>query len=159
MSWQQRLQRLLPPGARRADPLGEGVWRRAHDRFGRSVERFAAIEAAVAGLDAPAPTTGLLASLRADLEGARDDVRALCVTAQTAAPSTGLDVPGGDGGRWLDVHRDLSRAATACAQACEAATMLRVEVEQGREGGRDAVRRAVEAARAAVGRAQVRASA
>lgn len=116
----------MPPrlwGRRRGpDPLGEGVWRRAHDRFRRAVDRYH-------GVLEQLPETGPRARLErtgAELAAALDTVHAICVRAQALAPSTGDDVPGGPGGVLLDVHRDLTRSATLAAQAAEAVTLTGV---------------------------------
>lgn len=102
--------------------LGEGVWRRAHDRFRRAVDRYHQVIE-------PVPRAGGAAARdRLELAGARlaaclDAVRARAVAAQQRWPSAALAVPGGQG---ADEHRRLSRAATLAAQASEAATMVRV---------------------------------
>jgi hypothetical protein len=49
--------------------------------------------------------------------------RARCVQAQLDTPSSQMLVPGGAAGQ---VHRDVTRTATACAQVAEAAAMVRV---------------------------------
>jgi len=104
--------------------LGTGVWRRAHDRFRRAVDRYHQVIEPVARA-----TVGEAAGARDRLElaGGRlaaslDAVRAACADAQQRWPSTGLQVPGAG----ADAHRRLSRAATLAAQAAEAATMVRV---------------------------------
>jgi hypothetical protein len=76
------------------------------------------------------------------------DVRALCERAQAEAPSAGLEVPGAAGGRYLDAHRALSRAAALAAQAAQAATMARVCE---RAGDSETARERVRAAARAVG--------
>lgn len=97
--------------------LGSGVWRRAHDRFRRAVDRYHQVIEPVQGH----------ARERLEASGARlaahlDDVRARCAAAALQWPSEGLQVPGGG----ADAHHRLSRAATLAAQAAEAATMVRV---------------------------------
>lgn len=119
--------RLPRPWARRPDPLGAGVWRRAFERCRRAVDRYhQMLEAVPAGdvadrLDA---TGGQLAALL-------DTVRERCAQAQAEAPSATYDIPAGPQGRHPDLHRRLSTAATACAQAAEAAAMARVSVAAG----------------------------
>jgi hypothetical protein len=49
--------------------------------------------------------------------------RARCLQAQLDSPSSQLLVPGGAAG---EVHRSVTRTATACAQVAEAAAMVRV---------------------------------
>jgi len=110
------------------DPLGDGVWRRAHDRFLRAVER---VHQVASGPDEDAEVTERLIAVAASLGRLLPQVGAVCAAAQAAAPSAGLDVPSGGGGRFLDVHRALSKAAGLAAQAAEAATMARIEVGAG----------------------------
>ena len=109
------------------DPLGEGVWRRAHDRYHRAVDRAHQV---LDGVPAGAAHDGLtdVANLLATLVG---DVRAVCERAQADAPSSGVEVPGGSAGRYLDAHRALSRAGTMAAQAAEAAVLTRVALASG----------------------------
>ena len=49
--------------------------------------------------------------------------RSRCVQAQFDTPSSQLLVPGGAAG---EIHRAVTRTATACAQVAEAAAMVRV---------------------------------
>jgi hypothetical protein len=112
-----RLFRRLP----RVDPLGDGVWRRAHDRFVRAVDR---VHLAVDGVPAGAVHDDL-ADVAARLATLVERVHLVCAAAQAAAASGASEVPGGHDGRYLDAHRALSRAATLTAQAAQAATMAR----------------------------------
>lgn len=106
------------------DPLGEGVWRRAHDRFRRAVDRFhQVIEPVPDGV-----ARGELERTGAKLAAALDAVHRVCVQAQLGAPSSGDDVPGGG---WTAVHRCLTRAGTTAAQAAEGAVLARVAVLAG----------------------------
>ena len=101
--------------------LGLGVWRRAHDRFRRGLDRFHQILETLpdkALAQSVVPTANALADLL-------PQVRELCATAQRTAPSTGHDIPASAGGYLNDVHRELSRAGNAMAQAAEALTMAR----------------------------------
>ncbi len=106
------------------DPLGDGVWRRAHDRFVRAVDR---VHMALDGVPA-GPVHDDLAGVAARLAMLVEDVYGVCVAAQTAAPSAASEVPGGHDGRYLDAHRALSRSATLTAEAAQATTMARVEL-------------------------------
>lgn len=131
------------PWRRRPDPLGEGVWRRAHDRSRRAVDRFHQVVEPVprgpvrAGLDEVA--TELVAGL--------DRVRALCVRAQAEAPSAGLEVPRGPDGHHPELHRAVSRWAAVAAQASMAATSAAVAEDA---GDRDEALRQVATARRSV---------
>ncbi|MEJ5945531.1 hypothetical protein WDZ17_09535 [Pseudokineococcus basanitobsidens] len=155
------VDRLAPGLARRRDErrlaaaLGDGVWRRAHDRVRRSVDRYHQVLDGVVADGAPLPGTGgddALADLRrtgVEVVGVLDEVAALCVAAQRAAPSAGLDVPRVpvSAGLPAELHRRLSRAGTSLATAAEAATMARVSLRGGEPGV--ALERAEAAARAA----------
>ena len=98
--------------------LGTGVWRRAHDRFRRAVDRYHQVMEGV-------PDGALrdaLELLGARLAACLDAVRAACEEAQATHPSEGLDIPGPA----RDLHSRLSRAATLAAQAAEAVTVARL---------------------------------
>ena len=119
--------RLWP--SRRADPLGDGVWRRAHDRFRRAVDRYHQViepvpDGAVRDRLEQAGT-GLAAQL--------DVVHELCRRAQSQAPSASFEIPGA-GGLGSDLHRRLSRSGNLAAQAAESAAMARVAQRSGRDG-------------------------
>ena len=136
------------PWRRPPDPLGEGVWRRAHDRGRRAVDRFhQVIEPVPAG-----DVRNGLELVATDLAGMLDRVHALCARAQHDAPSAGLEIPRGPDGTHPELHRGLSRWAGAVAQASEAAAMARVAE---RSGDTATALQRVEAARRA---AQVAAS-
>lgn len=102
--------------------LGTGVWRRAHDRFRRSLDRYHQILEGVADDD----VYNQLALLANDLGPLLDRVRAVCVTAQASSPSEGMDIPGA----LTPVHRALSRAGNALATTAEAAAMARLDGER-----------------------------
>lgn len=55
--------------------------------------------------------------------------RAQCLRAQEVAPSSQLLVPGGPDGEHPEIHRRITKTATACAQVAEAAAMVRVSGE------------------------------
>ncbi|GAA1353321.1 hypothetical protein [Falsarthrobacter nasiphocae] len=103
--------------ARRRDEseLGTGLWRRAHDRYIRGLDRFHQI--LEQGQDEAASRLVPAADLLAD---ALPRIRAVCVEAHRAAPGVDLNVPGG---RFTEVHRRLSRAGNALAASAEAAAM------------------------------------
>jgi len=110
------------PWRRPPDPLGEGVWRRAHDRGRRAVDRFHQVIEPVADGE----VRDGLELVGTDLAVMLDRVRALCVQAQVDAPSSVLEIPHGPDGTHPELHRGLSRWAGAVAQASEAAAMARV---------------------------------
>ncbi len=121
-------------------PLGNGVWRRVHDRFTRAVRRFRAVIDAVPSR----PVRVELLEIADQLDESLLIVREACERAQAAAPSDGPDVPLGPGDVYLDVHRRIARAATLCARASESAMMARVAV---RMKDADGVRDHIDAAR------------
>lgn len=131
------------PWRRRPDPLGEGVWRRAHDRSRRAVDRFhQVVEPVPAG-----PVRDGLDEVATGLVVALDRVRELCVRAQAEAPSAGLEVPRGPDGAHPELHRAVSRFAAVAAQASMAATSAAVAEDA---GDRDEALRQVATARRSV---------
>jgi hypothetical protein len=102
--------------------LGTGVWRRAHDRFRRSLDRYHQI---LEGIEDDALHNELV-GIADELGGMLPRVRSLCVRAQAVAPSSGLDIPGA----LLQVHRALSRAGNTLATTAEAAAMTRLDGER-----------------------------
>lgn len=103
--------------------LGRGVWRRAHDRFRRGLDRFHQILEGVQDEPLHADVVPIANSL-ADL---LPRVRAVCVRAQEIAPSEDQDVPSSAGAYLSDVHRALSRAGNALATTAEAVAMARLD--------------------------------
>ena len=109
-------------GRRDDAELGKGVWRRAHDRFQRGLDRFHQMLEGVedTGLyDQLVPVANALADLL-------PRVRAVCVAAQTVAPSSGMDIPASRDAYLNEFHRSLSRAGNALATAAEAVAMVRL---------------------------------
>ncbi|GAB3562765.1 hypothetical protein [Spelaeicoccus albus] len=143
-------------GKRRRDELGRGAWRHDHDRFGRAVDRFYAI---VGGIDTDRKPDGTcasreaLAALTGDLGQAADRVHGICVRAERLAPTDGMALPGG-APEFMDVQRNLSRAATAVAQAAQAAFMVRAALRTGEPADAEPAVRAVREALDLVDRAE-----
>lgn len=109
--------------ARRDDKdLGRGIWRRAHDRFQRGLDRYHQV---LEGTEDDA-LYNELAVIANSLAALLPRVRAACVKAQEISPSDGLNVPG----RLTGVHRALSKAANALATAAEAAAISRWDAER-----------------------------
>jgi len=100
--------------------LGKGLWRRAHDRFHRGLDRYHQV---LEGVDDEQLYNELVV-IANELAGLSPRVRAICVEAQRRSPSDGLDVPGALAG----VHRALSKAGNSLATMAEAAAMLRLAV-------------------------------
>lgn len=118
MGWVARMR-----GARRDDQeLGDGVWRRANDRFDRGLDRFHQVLEGIEDNDLYNALV-MIANHLADLQ---PRVRAVCTTAQAQRPSRGQDIPGSH----ATVHRALSKAANDLAAAAQAAAMSRLDGER-----------------------------
>lgn len=100
--------------------LGKGLWRRAHDRFHRGLDRYHQV---LEGVEDPQLYDELV-EIANELAALSPRVRLVCVAAQRRSPSDGLDIPGPLAG----VHRSLSRAGNSLATTAEAAAMLRLAV-------------------------------
>lgn len=114
--------------------LGKGVWRRAHDRFRRGLDRFHQM---LEGLAEAGPTAGQTPEVAAQHYDAMVElanhladllpvVRGIAVEAQLRGPSEGMEIPAGTGGYLNDVHRELSRAGNALAATAEALALVRL---------------------------------
>jgi hypothetical protein len=100
--------------------LGKGLWRRAHDRFHRGLDRFHQV---LEGVEDD-QLYGELVEIANELAALLERVRAVCMEAQRRSPSEGLDIPV----RLANVHRALSKAGNSLATTSEAAAMLRLAV-------------------------------
>ena len=107
-------------GRRDDAELGKGLWRRAHDRFNRGLDRYHQV---LEGVEDEA-LYGELVEIANQLSALAPRVRQVCVEAQRRFPSNGLDIPGPLAG----VHRALSTAGNSLAMTAEAAAMLRLAV-------------------------------
>jgi hypothetical protein len=110
-------------GARREDKeLGTGVWRRAHDRYGRGLDRFHQV---LEGIDDDDLYNALVmvANHLADLQ---PRVREICMRAQALSPSNANDIPHAVHA----VHRSLSKAANDLATAAQSAAIARLDGER-----------------------------
>ncbi|WP_394940730.1 hypothetical protein [Psychromicrobium sp. YIM B11713] len=99
--------------------LGKGLWRRAHDRFRRGLDRFHQMLEGITDQELRQdliPVANQLADLL-------PVVREICTSAQRLSPSEGLDIPRG---LFTEIHRELTRAGTALATAAEAVAMVRL---------------------------------
>ena len=137
------LTRLRRGGRRPPDPLGDGVWRRVHDRCVRGVDSYHQVIEPVP----PGEARDALERVGAELAAVLAAVRAQCLAAQREAPSASLDVPAGPSGQYTALYRRLSKTAGLVAQAAEAAAMARVATLAGDEQA--ALARAAAAARTA----------
>lgn len=103
--------------------LGKGLWRRAHDRFVRGLDRFHQILERM-------PNDRMVEQLVPEANALADllpRVRAIAAAAQTLAPSTGNDIPASPSGVYSDLHRALSKAGNALALCAEALAMTRCQ--------------------------------
>ena len=106
--------------ARRDDKdLGKGIWRRAHDRFRRAVERYHQV---LEGVQDDGLYDELL-PIANQVAGLLPRVRTCCAAAQSMHPTDGLDIPGGP---LAEVHRNLSKAGNSLAATAQAAAMARL---------------------------------
>ncbi|MFC7401954.1 hypothetical protein [Citricoccus sp. GCM10030269] len=103
--------------------LGNGLWRRGHDWFHRSLDRYWQV-VEEAGKDGTIPQDQLngLAHAGNVLADLMPRVRKLCMTAHREHPGQGMEIPGAAS----EVHRILSRAANDLATTAQAATMFRL---------------------------------
>lgn len=107
-------------GRRDDAELGKGLWRRAHDRFQRGLDRYHQV---LEGVD-DAQLYAELVVIADGLSSLLPRVRAVCATCQRLSPSDGFEVPG----ELAEVHRALSKAGNALATTAEAAAMLSLAV-------------------------------
>lgn len=108
--------------------LGVGLWRQAHDRYVRGLDRYHQI---LAGVEDDAVHNQLV-PIGDELADQLPRVYRLCKTAHAQYPATELQVPAGA----QHLHSGLSRAANHLATTAEAEAMVRLN-----HGGTEAVRR------------------
>lgn len=103
--------------------LGEGVWRRAHDRFTRSLDRVFQVLEGISDVEiynqlvAPANEMAELLPV----------VRQLCADAQRITPSDDESIPQSTAG----VHRSLTKSANDLATTAQVIAMMRMQAEAG----------------------------
>lgn len=103
--------------------LGEGVWRRAHDRFQRSLDRvFQVIE----GI-ADDQVYNQLVKEANEMADLLPTVRQICSTAQRITPSDDEQIPQATAG----VHRSLTKSANDLATTAQVIAMMRMQAEAG----------------------------
>ncbi|MFW0109252.1 dehydrogenase [Rothia sp. CCM 9418] len=108
-------------GRRNDAELGQGIWRRAHDRFNRGIDRFHQILEKLPDdgtLELVVPEANALADLL-------PRVRTIAARAQQLAPSNSTDIPASPSGIYSELHRCLSRAGNSVALCAEALAMVR----------------------------------
>ncbi|WP_120006380.1 hypothetical protein [Nesterenkonia muleiensis] len=108
--------------------LGKGLWRQAHDRYVRGLDRYHQI---LEGVEDNAVHNQLVV-VGDELAEQLPRVYQLCRRAHEQFPSTGMNVPRGASA----LHSGLSRAANHVATTAEAEAMVRLQ-----HGQLDAVRR------------------
>jgi hypothetical protein len=99
--------------------LGTGVWRRAHDRYVRGLDRYHQVLESADG-----DVYDELVLVANALSSGLPRVRAVCAEAQRVSPSDGMDIPGGS---LTGLHRCLSKAGNLLATAGEAAAMTTLD--------------------------------
>ncbi len=103
--------------------LGNDLWRRSHDWFVRSLDRYWQVirEVESDGKIPPEEVNGLInaGNVLSDLV---PRVRQLCVDAHRNRPETDLQIPAD----YSRMHRILSRAANDLATTAQAAAMFRL---------------------------------
>jgi hypothetical protein len=114
--------------------LGKGLWRRAHDRFTRGLDRYHQV---LDGVEDDVLYAELV-DIANELSAVSARVRRICVEAQRRSPSEGLDIPGA----LAAVHRSLSMAGNSLATTAEAAAMLRLGLGPAAAGSAAVRRRA-----------------
>ncbi|GAB3192233.1 hypothetical protein [Nesterenkonia suensis] len=105
-------------GRRLDKDLGRGLWRQAHDRFVRGLDRYHQV---IAGVDDDVVHNQLVA-IGDELADQLPSVRDLCSHAHRLFPGEGMDIPG----RASELHSQLSKAANHVATTAEAAAMVRL---------------------------------
>lgn len=98
--------------------LGTGLWRQAHDRYVRGLDRYHQV---VEGITDDALHNQLIL-IGDELSEELTEVYTLCREAQADHPADGMHVPGAA----RDLHSALSKAANHLATAAEAAAMVRL---------------------------------
>ncbi len=99
--------------------LGTGLWRQAHDRYVRGLDRYHQI---LEGIEDDAVYNQLV-PIGDGLAERLSTVFELCQRAHQHFPADGMHVPGGANA----LHSALSRAANHVATTAEAAAMVRLQ--------------------------------
>jgi hypothetical protein len=103
--------------------LGTDLWRRCHDWFARSLDRYwQVVDEAQRQGSVPQDQLNGLVNAGNVLAELMPTVRQLCVEARRAHPEHGLEIPQDAS----DLHRVLSRAANDLATTAQAAAMFRL---------------------------------
>lgn len=105
--------------------LGQGVWRRAHDRFVRSLDRVFQVLEGIEDNDLYNEVV-VRANELADL---LPQVRQLCIDAQKLTPSDDEHIPQATS----QVHRALTKSANDLATTAQVIAMMRMQTKDGEE--------------------------
>lgn len=111
--------------------LGQGVWRRANDRFGRSLDRVFQVIDGISDDD----LHNRLMTQANELAGFQPRVYEICSIAHKLTPSEEEYVPGPT----FDVHRALTKCANDLATTAQVFAMTRLQAEAGVDTGNFAV--------------------
>ncbi len=103
--------------------LGEGVWRRAHDRFTRSLDRVFQVLEGVGDVE----IYNQLVKPANDMAELLPLVRQLCADAQRLTPSEDEVIPQAT----ASVHRSLTKSANDLATTAQVIAMMRMQAEAG----------------------------
>ncbi|WP_347039087.1 hypothetical protein AAHB37_02895 [Glutamicibacter halophytocola] len=125
--------------------LGEGVWRRAHDRFQRSLDRVFQV---VEGI-ADDQVYNLLVKEANEMADLLPAVRQLCCMAHRITPSNDEHIPQSTAG----VHRGLTKSANDLATTAQVIAMMRMQAEAGEPIDIESVRHRAQLVKEDVGRA------
>ncbi|CBT74743.1 hypothetical protein [Glutamicibacter arilaitensis] len=112
--------------------LGEGVWRRAHDRFQRSLDRVFQV---VEGITDDQVYNELVKEAN-EMAVLLPTVRQLCCAAQRITPSNDDTIPQ----LTSAAHRSLTKAANDLATTAQVIAMMRMQAEAGQPIDIEAVR-------------------
>lgn len=100
--------------------LGHLLWRQAHDRFARSLDRYWQIVDPQRSSTVPKEELNGLINAGNILTDALATVQEICAISRARFGEHDLDVPNGAN----DIHRNLSRAANDLAATAQAAAMF-----------------------------------
>lgn len=105
--------------------LGQGVWRRAHDRFNRSLDRvFQVLE----GIEDDRLHNQLMTYAN-ELADLMPRVQQICTEAHELTPSNEEFIPQDT----FDVHRALTKSANDLATTAQVFAMIRMQGESGED--------------------------
>ncbi|NAZ17809.1 hypothetical protein GT020_17340 [Glutamicibacter soli] len=103
--------------------LGEGVWRRAHDRFTRSLDRIFQVLEGINDVE----VYNQLVKPANEMADLLPVVRQLCTDAQRITPSEDEVIPQAT----ASVHRSLTKSANDLATTAQVIAMMRMQAEAG----------------------------